>query len=220
MLKRDLISELVKKFTDSLSEIDELKISGDYDKALTLIDDLCKDIFRLSIKFFNKLDDDNILEMVKTERVLFSDKCIIISKLFKEEAEIYELKHMDNDSFYIYLKALNMYMEAYSCKNNAELAEYLDEIDLVVKKVLEFKLPSPLLWKLVDYYKSEKSFDKADNLLYDLLEQKNYEKSQVLKAIDFYQQLTQKSSIELEAGNLPLCEVKESLETLEKKSML
>lgn len=219
MLKRDLISELVKKFEDSLVEIDELKQKKDYDKALTLIDDLCKDIFRLSIKFFNKLEDDNILEMVKTERVLFSDKCIIISKLFKEEAEIYELKHMENESFYIYLKALNMYMEAYSCKKNAELALYLDEIDTVVKKVLDFKLPSPLLWKLIEYYKSEKIFDSADNLLYDLLEQNDYEKSQVLRAIKFYEQLAQKSSTDLEEGNLPLCEVLESIETLKKKSI-
>ena len=214
MLKRDLISELVKKFTDSLLEIDELKTNGNYTQALNLIDDLCKDIFRLSIKFFNKLDDENILEMVKTERVLFSDKCIIISKLFKEEAEIYELKHMDSESFNIYLKALNMYMEAYSCKKNAELIKYLDEIEVVLKKVIEFKLPSKLLWKLVNYYKSEKKFDKAENLLYDLLEQNGYQNDQLELAIQFYEELMQKSSSELEKGNLPLIEIKESLETL------
>lgn len=218
MLKKSLFSELIKKFTDALLKIDELKINGNYDEALTVIDDICKDIFRLSIKFLNKVTDENILEMLRTEQLLFSDKCIIISKLFEEQAEIYELMHMENESFYIYVKALSMYMEAYSFKKNAELVEYLDEIDVIAKKVLEFKLPSPLLWKLVDYYKSQESFDSAENLLYEVLEQNNYENNQVALGIQFYEELLQKSSSELEEGNLPLDEVKESLENLKNRN--
>jgi hypothetical protein len=51
--------------------------------------------------------------MAKTSSIMDVDKCIIMSKLLLEEANVYEKLYDKSESFYLYTKSLYLYAEAY-----------------------------------------------------------------------------------------------------------
>lgn len=218
MLKRNFTSELVKKFHEALDNILEYKNSNKYSEALTLIDDTFKEIFRLSSKFFNSFSDENLIDIIKTDGTVNTDKCIMMAKLLEEESDIFKKQGNINDAFYTNLKSLNLFLEAYINKNNScDLENYFSDIDCILDELSEYKISAVLQNKIIHYYTKKGSYDKAENILYELLENNNFSKASIDLGISFYEELILKEDKDLEKGNLPREEINESLFTLKQK---
>lgn len=221
MLKRNLTAELVGKFNEALAKIQKYKMEHDYDEALNVIDSTLKDIFRLGSKFFNSFSDENLVDMVKINGTVNADKCIMMAKLLEEEAEILEALANSNEAFYINLKSLNLFLEAYSNKDeNCDLQHFFSDIDLIIEKICDYKIPLALENKMMDYHIKSKNYDKAENMLYEILENNNFNRDALEKGISFYETLLTKSNEDLETGNLSTEEVTESLSILKNKFQL
>lgn len=217
-IKSNLTAALVKKFTDALEKILKCKSEGKNEEALTLIDDTFKEIFRLSSKFFNSFSDENLMDMIKTDGTINADKCIMMAKLLEEESEIYELQNNPDEAFYLNLKALNLLLEAYINKDdNCDLQYYFSDIDLIIEKVSDYRIPSSLENRILDYYVKTDMYDKADDMLYETLKSNNFDKESLEKGIAFYELLLTKDDDTLVKGNLPREEVEESLSHLREK---
>ncbi|WML35750.1 DUF6483 family protein [Clostridium sp. OS1-26] len=218
MLKSSLTSELVKKFTKALEKILEYKNNGKNEEALSVIDDTFKEIFRLSSKFFSSFSDENLMDMIKTDGTLNADKCIMMAKLLEEEGEIYESQGNHNEAFCLDLKAINLLLEAYINKdNNCDLQSYFSDIDLIIEKISDYKLPISLENKILDYYVKIDKYDKAEDMLYDILQHNNFDKDSIKKGIAFYELLLTKDDESLENSNLPREEINDSLQQLKRK---
>lgn len=218
MLKRDLTAELVGKFNEALDKIKEYRKEGKNEEALNAIDNALKDLFRLGFKFFNSFSDENLIDMVKTDGTINTDKCIMMAKLLEEDAEILQNLDDSNESFYIYLKSLNLFLEAYLNKDeDCDLQSFFSDIDIIIEKICDYKVPLILQNKMIDYYIKTKNYDKAEDILYEVLEDNNFNKSVLEKGISFYKELLTKSNEDLENGNLSKEEVVESLSILKKK---
>ena len=218
MLKRNLTAELVGKFNEALAKIQKYKMERDYDEALNVIDSTLKDIFRLGSKFFNSFSDENLIDMVKTDGTINADKCIMMAKLLEEESEILEALGKSNEAFYINLKSLNLFLEAYINKDeNCDLQNFFSDIDLIIEKICDYKVPLTLQTKMIGYHIKSKNYDKAENILYEILEDNNFNKDVIEKGISFYETLLTKSNEDLETGNLSKEEVIESLSILKNK---
>lgn len=217
-IKSNLTAALVKKFTDALEKILKYKSEGKNEEALTAIDDAFKEIFRLSSKFFSSFSDENLMDMIKTDGTLNADKCIMMAKLLEEESEIYESQDKLNEAFYLNLKAINLLLEAYINKDtNCDLQSYFSDIDLIIEKISDYKIPISLQNKILEYYVKINMYDKAEDMLYDILKSNNFDKDSVEKGISFYEQLLTKNDETLEEGNLPREEIKDSLSHLKEK---
>jgi tetratricopeptide (TPR) repeat protein len=218
MLKSSLTSELVKKFIEALEKILKYKKEGKNDEALSLINDTFKELFRLDSKFFNSFSDENLMDMIKTDGTINADKCIMMAELLKEEGEIYETQENFNEAFYLNLKSINLLLEAYINKdNNCDLQNYFSDIDLIIEKISDYKLPNVLESKIIEYYIIINKYDKAEDTLYVILENNNFSKDSVEKGIAFYEQLLSKDDETLEKGNLPREEIHDSLSHLKEK---
>ena len=90
MLKRTITAELIKRFNELLIKILDSKKNKNYKEALDLIDNAFKDMFRLSLKFFNSFSVESLMDMVKVKGTINTEKCIIIAKLLEEEGNILE----------------------------------------------------------------------------------------------------------------------------------
>ena len=102
--------------------------------------------------------------MIKTDGTLNADKCIMMAKLLEEEGEIYEFQNNSNEAFYLNIKALNLLLEAYINKdNNCDLQSYFSDIDLIISKISDYKLPTSLEYKILDYYVKINTYDKAED---------------------------------------------------------
>lgn len=218
MLKRNMTLELVAKFNEYITKILKYKREGNLDKALVLIDDTFKEIFRLSLKFFNSFSDENLIDMIKSGGSVNSDKCIMMAKLLEEEAYIFEIQKKDDESFCILLKSLNLFLEAYINNNtDSNLKEHFSDIDLIVEKVQEYKIPSYIQYKLIDYYTDVHKYDKAENIMFEIIEYDDFSIDSVKSGIKFYESLLLKDDKDLSENNLPREEINESVKFLKNK---
>lgn len=218
MLKRNLTAELVGKFNEALAKIKENREEGKNEEALIVIDNTLKDLFRLGFKFFNSFSDENLIDMVKTDGTINADKCIMMAKLLEEDAEILEDLGNSDESFYIYLKSLNLFLEAFLNKDeDCDLQGFFSDIDIIIEKICDYKVPVILQNKMIDYYIKTKNYDKAENILYEILEENDFNKNLLEKGISFYKDLLNKDDEDLENGNLSKEEIIESLSSLKKK---
>ncbi len=77
-----------------------------------------------------------------------------------------------------------------------------------------YEIPLNIKEKLFRYYEFTGKYDKAENILYELIEEdSNY----INEGIRFYIRLVSKSEDELKKGNLPKIEVNEGLTYLKEK---
>lgn len=218
MLKRNLTAELVGKFNEALTKILEYKNEGKNEEALNVIDNTLKELFRLGSKFFNSFSDENLIDMIKTDGTINADKCIMMAKLLEEEADIIEILGDSNEAFYINLKSLNLFLEAYINKdNNCDLYNFFSDIDIVIEKINDYKIPIIIQSKMIDYYTKINKYDEAENILYEILEDQEFSKNVIDKALSFYETLLTKSDDDLDNGNLSREEINESLAALKKK---
>ncbi|AYD39860.1 hypothetical protein D4Z93_04740 [Clostridium fermenticellae] len=218
MLKRNMTLELVAKFEEYIRKILRNKEDGNLDKAITLIDDTFKEIFRLSLKFFNSFSDESLIDMIKSGGSINSDKCIMMAKLLEEEGFILELQKKENESFCILLKSLNLFLEACLNKSSdSNLKDYFSDINSIINRVKEYKLPLYIEYKLIDYYICEHKYDKADDIIFETLEFDNFSTTSIKSALKFYEDLLLKEDSDLEDGNLPRSEIANSLSDLKTK---
>ncbi len=218
MLKRNLTSELVVKFNECMDKILKYRQEGKNEEALSLIEDTFKEIFRLSSKFFNSFSDENLMDMIKTDGTINADKCIMMAKLLEEEANVFENQNNLDESFYMNLKSLNLFLEAYVDKdNNCDLQDYFCDIDPIIEKVCQYKIPFSLQNKIMDYYIKINKYDKAEDVLYEILELNDFNQNIVEKGIHFYENLLLKEDEQLKNSNLPREEINESLCVLRNK---
>jgi hypothetical protein len=218
MLKRNLTAELVGKFNEALAKIKEYREEGKNEEALIAIDNTLKDLFRLGFKFFNSFSYENLIDMVKTDGTINADKCIMMAKLLEENAEILEELGNSDESFYIYLKSLNLFLEAFLNKDeDCDLQQFFSDIDIIIEKVCDYKIPLTLQNKMIDYYIKTKNYDKAENILYEVLEANDFSKDLLEKGIFLYEELLTRDDEDLENGNLSREEIIESLSVLKKK---
>ncbi|WP_446897523.1 DUF6483 family protein [Clostridium sp. LBM24168] len=218
MLKQTLTNELIKKFTYYLNSIETKKCSDDYKSAIKLIDDAFKDIFRLGLKFFNSFTTENIIDMASTNRRQNTDKCIMIAKLLEEEGSILQRQDKLNEAFYINQKSLNIFLDAYINKSDhCELEEYFNDIQPLIDDVFQYKLPITLEEKIKDYYISINKYDKAEDIIYYILEETKYDTTYIEYALKFYNNLLSKEDLDLKNGGLSKLEIKKSITELESK---
>jgi len=215
MLKVNVNSELIKKFSEVIHGILTMIDNEEYEKALELIDGAFKDFFRLGSKFFNALTEENLLDMAKTSSIMDVDKCIIMSKLLLEEANVYEKLYGKSESFYLYTKSLYLYAEAYEyVEEESDLDKYFKDIDPLIEKVDRYKLDPDLQKQLIRYYIKKGAYDKADNALYNLIEDKGFTQDPKEYGSEIYKALLLRTDAELERGNITREEILESLEAL------
>jgi len=215
MLKVNFNSELIRKFSEVIEGILAMMEAGDYEKALELIDGAFKDFFRLGAKFFNSLSEENLLDMARTSSIMDVDKCIIMAKLLMEEAKAYEKLYGKGESFFLYAKSLYLYIEAYDyVEEETDLDKYFADIDILLAKVSGYRLEEGLLRQIVRYHVKDGAFDKADNVLYEMMEDTGFSDSSREYASGIYKALLSRTDAELERGNMTRGEVLESLDDL------
>jgi hypothetical protein len=211
MLKSGYTKKLIEQFEAALREISDLKIENKPEEALDVIQNAFSSMFRLNSMFFDSVPIENLLDILKVNGVIERDKAIIISKLLEEEAEIYEKMDKLNEGFYIYVKSLNLFLEAFLCDREAELTSYLADIDIIFNKVSDYKLPNGVLIDLIKYFEQKGLYDSGEDMVYEFLDNTHNSSEAIETGIDFYRNLQNKSDEELENGNLPREEVEDAL---------
>ncbi len=215
MVNKDYILRMAEKFGRALAIILHLREYNKHEEALIYADDLLLQMTGLTSSFINSVSDEMLIQAISPLGMLNVDKCLWIAVLLKAEGEIYQEMENSNESYYRYLKSLGLYLLALSRDATMQDTTLYDDIEELLNKLEDYELPLSMKEKLFPYYEQIGKYDKAEDILFDLIEADTARNAFFERGRAFYKRLRAKNDADLLLGNLSRDEVEEGLAQLE-----
>ena len=214
MLTRDYLMRMIETLTKVLAKLIFLKDAKNYPEALKELDLVTKKLLGIDRTFINNLSNDQLFNIIDPDKKLIAPKSYLLGVVLMEEAEIYKLQGNTDTSVKLYLRSLNLFLMGIQLSNSFIEEDHLNKIETVIDKLKDYELPQDLLEKLFLFYEFCGKYDKAENILYELIENNS---KYIAEGIQFYKRLLDKPINELEKGNLPKSEIEEGLTILNER---
>ena len=216
MAQRDYILRLAEEIGRAFAQILYHKQIKDYAGALNFIDEQYRQTLGIGAGFIHSAPEDTILAMLTSLGTLNTEKCWLLATFLKAEGEIYEEQGNEDESYYCYLKSLNLFLEVLLLDDKISGADYVPELEGVLFKLHDYELPTKTELKLLQYYENTGRFAQAGDLLFEMLNTGTPDKAVIEQGIAFYSRLKKKSDMVLSAGNFSRGEAEEGLARLKK----
>lgn len=210
MYQRDYLLRIIEQLTAVMMRVVLQIEAKNYAKALIEIELAYQTLLRVDPSRIQQMTTDELIDWLQSDGRFDVEKSLVIAELLREEAKIRELESGFDDSiFELLIKSFYLYVETMMNDGRFDLHEYADKIDSVVQKIIKYELPLNVQSKLFQYYEQSGSFDKAEDILHELVNQQY--PNTLAEGTAFYTRLLDKSDADLLAGNLPRDEVKDGL---------
>jgi tetratricopeptide (TPR) repeat protein len=211
MVNKDYILRMAEKFGRALAIILHLREYNRYEEALITVDDWLLQTTGLTSSFINSVSDEMLVQAISPLGILNGEKCLWMAVLLKAEGEIYEDQDKTNESYYRYLKSLHLYLLAISHEAFPPDDIIYTDIQELLNKLTEYELPLATKEKLFPYYERIGQYDKAEDMLFEVLEENS---TFIEQGRAFYARLNAKNDVNLLQGNFSREEVIEGLAQL------
>lgn len=222
MAQRDYILRMFEEMSRVLAQIIYHQQIKDYTAAHDLIDEQIKQTLGMSSDFLHSLSDETLLAMLTTLDTLNIEKCWLVATLLKAEGDLFADEKDEDRSYYSYLKACNLFLEALHEQHPNKEFEPVPEIEELYKKLNEYELPPRTQQLLFWYFEYTGRCNQAADVLFEILENAStdeWENSEELeemlkKGEAFYARLLGKSDADLEMAHLSRDEISEGVARL------
>ncbi len=211
MTQSDYILRIAEQVGRALAQILYQQERQDYTGALTFIDEQYKQMLGMGAGFIHTAPEETLLAFLTSVGELDTEKCWLLATLLKAEGEIHQLQENENESYYCFLKAMNLYLEVLSTDTSYERISPLAEIEGLTHKLADYDLPQHTQEMLFRYFERTGRFSLAQDTLEELLAADPANSGLAAQGIAFYQRLQKKSDATLQGGNLNRNEVEKGL---------
>jgi hypothetical protein len=164
--------------------------------------------------FIHTASEETLLAFLTSVGELDTEKCWLLATLLKAEGEVHQLQENENDSYYCFLKAVNLYLEVLFTSTSYEHIDPLAEIEGLTYKLADYDLPQHTQEMLFRYFERTGRFSQAEDTLAEMLAANPGDHHITTQGIAFYYRLRQKSDAVLRSGNLSRNDVEEGLSRL------
>lgn len=212
MIERDYIMRMIQVLTAALARIVLLKKARDFPRALLEIQTTGRTLLGVDRTLLGRLSPSQMMEIFGSDFTVAAPKSYVLGILLAEEADVHRLMGDQNEADQYLLKSLCLLIDTLLKSGEPIEPEHTSRIDEVIQKLEGAILPPDAQARVFRYFEWMGKFDKAENMLYEVLEHDPGFKEE---GLNFYRRLLQKSDPDLHAGNLPRDEVIEGLERLQ-----
>jgi hypothetical protein len=216
MSQRDYILRIVEEFGRALAQVLYNRQIKDYAAAHKLIDEQCKQAFGMGIGFMRSVPEETLLSMFTSFDTLDTEKCWLLAILFRAEGDIYQDQGNTSESYYSYIRALNLVLKVLLLDTTGSGKDVVPELDDLLSSLSDYELPTSTKLLLFQYFDHAEMYARAEDLLFEMLEAGDHGGEILARGAAFYQRLQRKSDAELRAGNFSSEEVEEGLARLER----
>ncbi|WP_026884813.1 DUF6483 family protein [Clostridium akagii] len=212
MIKDDYSAKVSDQFNSLIKEI--RNINNLHTEKLSLINTSLKKFIGISSIMINSMSESDVLNLMKRNGSFDANYCIIAAALLYEEAIIFDKKDEYLKAYSKYSKAFYLILKIKSLNLECEIVGYQDIMKNVSSALENFHLPFNIRKDLITYHELSGEYSKAEDNIYDLLENPDTHSFAKEKLKEFYNNLLLKDDLTLEKGNLPRGEILEALEKI------
>ncbi len=214
MINKDYILRLAERIGRELAIILGLRQRNKHEDALIYIDDLLFNSVGLTSSMINAMPDEVLLQMLSPFGTLNIDKCLWVISLVKAEGDIYSEMANAKESYYRYLKALNLLLMLHIQEHTTSQYTLPITVEELLPLLTDYELPVASKNMLFSYYELAGQYAKAEDTLFELLENATHDATLRAEGRAFYQRLLAKTESDLQHGNLSREEAQEGLAQL------
>ena len=207
---------IAQEFGRALAQVLYNREIKDYAAAHTLIDEQSKQIFGMGIGFMRSVPEETLLSMLTSFDSLDTEKCWLLAILLRAEGDIYEDQGNASESYYSFIRSLNLILEVLLLDPASSGRRIVPEIEDLLSRLSDYDLPVRTKLLLFRYFDHAHEYSRAEGLLFEMLEEGDSEGDILDQGIGFFQRLKRKNDAELKAGNFSREKVEEGLAHLKR----
>lgn len=215
MITRDYLLRMIHQLANVLAAVLRLTKVKQYDAAAEEVQATAKQLLGMDLRMLTTLSDAEFIRLLSVGERFDVEKCVVIAGLLKILGDVRHEQAEEEEARRVRLTAVSMFLELSRREAGALPREYHEEVEKLIETLLPFGIPIEFNKKLFGYYESVGRFDKAENILFDIVEE---EVSFIEDGMKFYDRLRTKSNEELERGNLLRNEIEASVADLLKRA--
>ena len=201
MLQRDYIMRMIAQLSAVLAKVIGLKSADKIEEKQQVLNEALHDFTGLSEATIERLSYRDLINLVGGDKEISPEKCYMLAELLKAKADIYfGLGDMER-SFGLYLKSFNIYVKVMLSNNSIYMEPNQSTIDQTINRIKQFQIPYETQILLFHYYERIMKYDKAEDVLFELLDRDTHRSVILSEGVAFYERLKGKSSEELGKGN-------------------
>src|SRR5215471_15018872 len=171
MSQRDYLLRIAQEFGSVLAQVLYNRQIKDYAAAHTLIDEQSKQVFGMGIGFMRSIPEETLLSMLTSFDALDTEKCWLLAILLKAEGDIYEDQGNAGESYYSYIRALNLLLEVLLLETTSRDRRIVPEIEDLLARLSDYELPMRTKLLLFRYFDHAHEYTRAEALLFEMLEE-------------------------------------------------
>ena len=211
MINKDYILRIAESFGRELSIILGLRQRNQHEEALIYIDNLFFNNLGLTSSFINSVSEDVLLKTLSPLGNLNVEKCLLVAALLKMEGDIYEEMGKSDESYYHYLKSLNLLLAVQLDERTLSQSYFYTDTEDLLHLLTDYELPTSTKSKLITYYELTGNYARAEDMLYEVRDASDVPANIRQQGRAFYARLEHKSDADLLAGNLSREEIAEGI---------
>ena len=215
MLKNDYMKEVENSLRILKVDVDKRLADKDIELAKALINKQFRALIGLDIDTISTLSFNTIKNMLSKENQYNAEKFIALGELLKLEGIVSEKENDIALKVFYYKKVIEAFNEGYEEDNSIDKKFLTESID-VIEDLKLYDIGIKYEKYIFRIYELLGKFDKAEDMLFQIIDESNKDKSIISEGIAFYNRLKELSNKDLEDGNLSLEEVRESYNELKR----
>ena len=208
MIEQDYFMRMVSMLASMLARILFLKNQKDYPASLLEIQSTGRTLLGIDHTLIRQCTVPQLMSLLGTDPALAIPKAYILGRLLKEEAEIRAETGEEAEAGALMLKSLELLVDSWLQDGKALTDDHTHHIEELLARIEGSSVPPGLLEKIMTYHEATGHFDRAENVLFDILAARP---DFARDGLEFYRRLLTKSDDDLRAGNLPRDEVMEGI---------
>ena len=213
MLKNDYMKELENSLRLLKMEVDQSLADGDIEKCKKLIDKQFRALIGLDVETIDTLSFNTIKDILSKDNQYNAEKYIALGELLKLEGLVSEKEENIQNKLFYYEKIVEAFFEGYE-EDETINKKYLNESKEQIEELMQYEISINIEKKIFRLYELLGSFDKAEDLLFQMINETNKDKEIIEQGKAFYNRLKELPQSVLEQGNFSLEEVEDSYKEL------
>ena len=158
MTQKDYILRIAENVGRALAQIIYDKEIQDYQGAISLIDELCKQTVGAGAGFIHAISEETLLAMLTLLGILNIEKALLIATLLQAEGDIYEDQGNPDAAYESYLKALNLFLEIVLRDDHLHDLRCSPQVEDILGKLEAYELPLDTRRLLFQYHEQRRAY--------------------------------------------------------------